>query len=158
MQSEAQRNLGTNLANITGQGYNTAYDKATQQFNTDQQRKIQEGQFGTNFGLQALQGQQSAGTALGNLGSQQNAMGIANLNAQLGAGATQRGVEQEGITALKSQFEEERQDPYNKLLFQQKMLAGLPVTTQTTSTAQTPFQSLGGTASELEALLKQMGL
>jgi hypothetical protein len=158
MQSEAQRNLGSNLANITGQGYNTAYDKAMQQFNTDQQRKLQEGQFGTTFGLQALQGQQSAGTALGGLGMQQGQLGLANLAGLTSAGATQRGIEQEGITALKSQFEEERQDPYNKLLFQQKMLACLPVTTQTTSTAQTPFQSVGGTASELETILKKMGL
>ena len=142
MQSETQRNLGTNLANITGQGYNTAYDKATQQFNADQQRKIQEGQFGTTFGLQALQGQQSAGTALGGLGAQENAMGIANLNAQLGAGATQRGVEQEGISALRGQFEEQRLDPYKQIQFEQSLYQGLPVSTTTASTATSPFQQL----------------
>jgi hypothetical protein len=34
MDAESQRSLGANLANITGTGYNTAYDKAQQQFNT----------------------------------------------------------------------------------------------------------------------------
>jgi hypothetical protein len=36
MDAETQRALGANLANITGTGYNTAYDKAMQQFNTEQ--------------------------------------------------------------------------------------------------------------------------
>jgi len=41
MESEGQRNLATQLANITGQGYATAYDKAMAQFNADQARKAQ---------------------------------------------------------------------------------------------------------------------
>ena len=48
MESEAQRNLQTNLANITGQGYKTAYDQAMQQFNTEQ-----------NLGLQSAQDRKS---------------------------------------------------------------------------------------------------
>lgn len=40
MESENQRNLGTNLANITGQGYNTAYNNAMNQFNADQGRNM----------------------------------------------------------------------------------------------------------------------
>jgi hypothetical protein len=113
-----------------------------QQFNADQQRKVQEGQFGSTYGLQALQGQQSAATALGGLGAQENAMGIANLNAQLGAGATQRGVEQEGISALRGQFEEQRLDPYKQVQFEQSLYQGLPVSTTTASTATSPFQQL----------------
>jgi hypothetical protein len=38
--------LGTNLANITGQGYNTAFDKAMSQFNADQARQMQAQQAG----------------------------------------------------------------------------------------------------------------
>jgi hypothetical protein len=41
MEAETQRALGSNLANITGQGYNTAYDKAMAQFNADQARQMQ---------------------------------------------------------------------------------------------------------------------
>jgi hypothetical protein len=46
MEAEGQRALGTNLANITGQGYNTAYDKAMAQFNADQTRQLQAQQAG----------------------------------------------------------------------------------------------------------------
>lgn len=147
---QAKQAQASQAAQIAAQ--QAQYGQAAQALNAQQQ------QFGAGFGLQALQGQQSAANALGGLGMQQGQLGLANLNALTSAGATQRDIEQQGITALKGQFEEQRQDPYNKLLFQQKLLAGLPIGTQTTSTAQTPFQSLGGTASELEALLKQMGL
>ena len=58
MEAEGDRNLGTNLANITGQGYNTAYTNATQQFNQAQQQKLANDQatesskqFGANFGM-----------------------------------------------------------------------------------------------------------
>lgn len=156
MDTETQRNLGTNLANITGQGYNTAYNNAQQQFNTDQTRRIGENQFGTNFGLQALQGQLGAAQTQGQLGSMQNQTGLANLSAQSAAGATQRGIEQEGVTALKNQFEEERQDPYTKQQFLQKQLQGLPISTQTTSTAQTGLQSLAGGMNELDTLIKKL--
>jgi hypothetical protein len=55
LDAENQRNLGTNLANITGQGYNTAYGNATNQFNADQNRKMQEAQFGAQQGMTAAQ-------------------------------------------------------------------------------------------------------
>jgi hypothetical protein len=183
MDAETQRNLGTNLANITGQGYNTAYTNAMGQFNSDQARQLQaqqgneasrqfgaqqaltnaqqaaqygqsaqaqnmqQQQFGANFGLQGLQGQLNAAQAQGSLGVQQNAAGIANLNAQLGAGATERGIEQEGIGALKAQFEEERQDPFKKVQFAQSLYSGLPTSTVTASTATSPIQRLNALGS-----------
>lgn len=73
MEAEGDRNLGTNLANITGQGYNKAYDSSMSQFNADQARRLQADQAGeqskqfghsssmtdransANFGLQAAQ-------------------------------------------------------------------------------------------------------
>ena len=39
--AEGQRNLGTNLANITGKGYDTAYQNAMAQYNADQARNMQ---------------------------------------------------------------------------------------------------------------------
>ena len=39
--AENQRNLGTNLANITGKGYDTAFQNAMSQFNADQARNMQ---------------------------------------------------------------------------------------------------------------------
>jgi len=60
--SENNRNLGTNLANITGQGYNTAYTNAMSQFNSDQARNMQaqqaaeqSKQFGANQAMTAEQ-------------------------------------------------------------------------------------------------------
>jgi len=39
--AEGQRNLGTNLANITGKGYDTAFQNAMSQYNQDQARNMQ---------------------------------------------------------------------------------------------------------------------
>ena len=64
MDAETQRNLGTTLANITGTGYNTAYDKAVAQYNADLAR------------------QAGAASALGTLGGQEQQAGLANLAAQ----------------------------------------------------------------------------
>lgn len=144
MTSENQRNLGTNLANITGAGYNTAYQNAMGQFNADQNRQMQENQFGANYGLQGLQaGISGLNTA--------NQMGINNLNTQAGLGATQRGIESEGMAADKAQFEEARKDPYTKLQFQQSMLNGMPITAtnynmSTPSTLQQAISGAGGLA------------
>jgi hypothetical protein len=178
MQSEAQRNLGSNLANITGQGYNTAFDKALAAFNTQQGlglqaqqsneasrqfganqalsnaqnaaqygqqaqgQNIQQQQFGANYGLSGLQGQLSAGTALGNLGLQENQAGLANLNAQLGAGSTQSAIEQAALDAERGQFQESQLYPYKQLQFQQSLLTGLPISAQTATDNGSMFSDL----------------
>ena len=130
LDAETQRALGANLANITGTGYSTAYDKAMAQFNADQARKAQEAQFGATYGLQGLQtGLQGAQTQ-GNLGATEAQTGLANLNAQLTAGTTQRGIEAEGIAADKAAFEEARANPYKMVQFQQSLLQGLPLAAQ----------------------------
>jgi hypothetical protein len=60
--AEGQRNLGTNLAGITGKGYDTAYQNAMAQFNADQARNMQaqqmseqSKQFGAGQGMTAAQ-------------------------------------------------------------------------------------------------------
>jgi hypothetical protein len=97
MDTETQRNLGTNLANITGQGYNTAYGNAMNQFNADQQRKMQEAQFGAQQGMSAAQLQaqyglsaQQANEAARQFGAQQG-MTAAQLGAQYGLAGQQAG-------------------------------------------------------------------
>jgi len=152
MTSENQRNLGTNLANITGQGYNTAYQNAMNQFNTEQNRQMAENQFGANYGLQGLQaGISGLNTA--------NQIGINNLNTQASLGGVQRGIESEGMAADKAQFEEARKDPYTKLQFQQSMLNGLPISAQNynMSTPST-FTAAAGGATTLTQLLKNLGI
>lgn len=132
MQTEGQRNVLDKMQQALGQGYSTAYDKAMAQFNADQARQLEAGrdteasrQFGANFGLKTL--------------------------ADLGtAGATQREIAQQGITADKTQFEEERDFPYKQVQFQKSLLTGLPITTTDT----TPMQSeISKISSQIQGLL-----
>ena len=148
LDAENQRNLGTNMSKITGEGYNTAYDKAMQQFNADQQRKMQEGQFGATYGLDALRtGIQGAQTQ-GQLGTQQSQADIANINAKLAGGNIERGITSEGIAADKEEFEKQRQYPYQQAQFQRDMISGLP-TGAVTNTA--------GEMSSVGSLLSALG-
>lgn len=85
-QTELQRNLGQNVANIVGQGYNTAYQQAQQQFNAEQQARLAAQQanqqaglavgqqnLAAQLGIQQLGAQTGLQTALANLSSQQQA-------------------------------------------------------------------------------------
>jgi hypothetical protein len=90
-----------------GQGYNTAFQQAQQAQ-----------QFGANLGLQGLNTANQAAAGLGTIGSQQNA---ANL----------------GIAGLQNQFGLQQYNlPAQLLQFQQGMLSGLPISTQTTTGTQ----------------------
>jgi len=111
MESEGNRNLESNLANITGQGYKTAYDAAVAQFNAEQGRQ-QQAQNDTN------------------------AYGMSALTKQGEAGAAQRAIEAEGIAADKAQFEEQREYPYKQVQYQQSLLQGLPLSAQSYSYTQ----------------------
>jgi len=91
---------------------------------------------------------------------QQQGMGLANLMS--GQGATQRGIEAEGVAADKKQFEEERENPYKMLQYQQGLLQGLPISTVTNTPSQ--MTGLGGLSSTIGSLgtlmdsLKKFGL
>ena len=175
LDAETQRSLGSNLANITGQGYNTAFNNAQQQFNADQARKIQEAQFGAQygseaqraaeqskqygagFGLQGLQAGMQGAQTQGNLGQIQNQAQLGNINAQLAGGNTQRGITAEGIAADKAEFEAQRQFPYQQVQFARDMISGLP-TGSVTNTAPSPtgigqfLSALGGGTAAASAL------
>ena len=140
LDAENQRNLGTTLSNITGQGYASAYDKAMQQFNADQQRKVQEAQFGADFGLKGLGAERDI------------------LNQQLGAGAVQRGITSEGIAADLGEFNTQRDFPYKQVQFQRDMISGLPTGSVTNTPAQLSgiaqlISSVGG----IDKLLQSTG-
>ena len=159
MDTETQRNLANTQANITGQGYSTAYDKAMAQFNADQARKMQEAQYGAGYGLQGLQTGLQAAQTQGQLGATQASTGLANLNAQLGAGAQQRGIESEGIAADKAQFEEARANPYKMVQYQQSLLQGMPLAAQSYQgiDPSTLTKAAQG-ATSVNQLLKNLGL
>ena len=78
------------------------------------------------------------------------------------AGAQQRGIEQEGITADYNEFLAQRDYPMKQLQFQQSMLQGLPISTVSTSQAQQTglgqLQSTVGTLGTAYDFLKKLGV
>ena len=102
MESEGQRNLLRNLADIYGTGMQTAYTQGMGQFNTEQDRAQQAQQLTNAYGLSALGAQQTAG-------------------------GQQRDIEQQGIAADYAQFQEERDFPYKQVQYQQSLLQDLPI-------------------------------
>jgi hypothetical protein len=111
MESEGNRNLLQNLAGITGTGYASAYDRAMQQFNTQQDREM---------------GAQTAA----------NTYGLAGLTKQAELGGIERGIGQAGMDADRMQFEEERDFPYKQVQYMQSLLQDLPVAAQSYSYMQ----------------------
>ena len=160
MDAETQRSLGANLANITGTGYNTAYEKATQQFNADQARKMAEAQFGAGQGMTAAQNAAQYGQSAqaANEASRQysSEFGLKSLQDLMSAGATQRGIEQEGITADKAQFEQQQAYPFNMVEFQRKLVEGLPTGASTTATNQDTISKLQTDIAGLASLYKTL--
>jgi len=198
MEAESGRNLGQQLADITGRGYSEAFGQAQSQFNTEQQRAManrdalmgqfneqermrqriaevgvdqfnreeearrqaedaRRGQFNTEADrLSAFDERrrlQSNEEARREVERQERAReqfneeerrriaakesdrryGLSALRDMSTAGATQRGIEQEGITADYLQFMREREYPYEQLQFMQSMLQGLPISARETS-------------------------
>ena len=116
MAAENERNRNMGLQSIVGQGYNTAFQGAQQQYNQNLQNRL--------AGLGAA-GQ--AGGQLGQLGQTQfgQQTGAIGLQNQLG---TQQQQQQQNILNQQYQdFQAQKQDPYNKLSYMQNMLAGLPM-------------------------------
>jgi hypothetical protein len=123
MESEANRNLLQAQNQAIGTGYSNAYDKAMQQFNTEQ------GQAKTLADM----------------------MGA--------AGAQQRGIEQEGITADYNEFLTQRDYPQKQVQFLQSMLQGLPISTVTNvPQSQTGAQQAAGGMATVYQMLQNLGI
>ena len=75
-----------------------------------------------------------------------------------GAGQQQRGIEQEGITALQKQYETEQLYPYTNLRFQKEMLQGLPVATASTTANTSQMSEATQGMKTLQDALKALGL
>ena len=72
------------------------------------------------------------------------------------AGATQRDIEQQGITADKTQFEEQRDFPYKMVQYQKDLLQGLPITTSSNTTNQTQLSQIAGQVQGLMGLYQSL--
>ena len=132
LDAENQRALQANLAGITGQGYANAYNQALGQFNTEQDRGM---------------------TAQDKI----NQYGMTGIGALADMGAVQRGIEGEGITADRLQFEEERDFPYKQVQYMQSLLQGLPLASQSVNYEEPGFlQTLSKGASDVEGFLSSL--
>jgi len=134
LDAETQRSLGANLANITGTGLNTAYDKAMAQFNAEQNRGLdtqkateESRQYSADYGLKSL-------------------------SDLMRAGQTQRDITAEGIAADKKQFEEQQAYPFNMVEFQRKLVEGLPTGSTTTGVNQDAISKLQSDTAGLMSL------
>jgi hypothetical protein len=138
MNAENNRNLMQEMNKTVGSGYASAFDKAMAQFNTEQGR-----QFDVDKASEASR-QYSAD------------YGLKTANDLLSAGATQRGIESEGIAADKKQFEQAQEDPYKRLEFQRKMLTDLPIGTTTNSVNQDALSKIQSDIAGLGALYEKL--
>ena len=127
MQAENERNRNMGIAGILGQGYNTAFGQAQQQYNQNLQNQL------AGYGMAG----QAAGQ-LGQLGQTQygQQMGILGLQNQLGGQQQQQ--QQNIINQAIQNYAMAQQYPQQQLAFMNSMLRGLPLQTATTSAYQAP--------------------
>ena len=149
----------------------TAAQQAAQYGQAAQAASEQSKQFGAQQGLAGLDTALRGAQLQGNLGATQNRTALDNINAQLAAGAQQRGITSEGIAADKAEFEAQRQFPYQQAQYMRDMISGLPTGSVTNTPANITgvgalLSALGGGTAAASALgyknvgdlLKSLGL
>jgi len=103
---------------------------------------------GFQTALGAAQTQLAAGQGLGQLGAQQQAMRLADINAQMQAGAVQRGIGQRGLDAIRATELQRAYEPYQRTEFLKGIMTNLPTTqssiTATTSPGSNPLAQAAG--------------
>ena len=147
MQAENQRNLNTNLANITGKGYKDAYDEA-----------MKAAQYSSDFGLKSLQAATSTNQAAANAGAQEAQYGLQNLQALATAGGVKQGQDQAGLNAQYNEWLRQQNYLPTALKNQQALISGMPggTTTEKYSAKQSTLASLVGSAAGIADLQKNM--
>ena len=130
-QAELQRATQANIGQSLAQGFQTALGAAQQQ-----------------QGLQT-QTQLAAGQGLGQLGAQQQAMSLADINAQMQAGGLQRGIGQQALEAQRQTELQRAYEPYQRVEFLKGIMTNLPTTqssvTATTAPGSNPLAQAAGT-------------
>lgn len=136
-QTERERNLGSQLAQIQAAGSQKAFESAQQAQ-----------QFGANLGLQGLAQAGQMGAQLGQLGTAEQGANLQRLQAQAASAGEQRALEQQRMDTAYADFLRQRDYPMEQLGFYSSILRGLPVQMGSTQTAyaQPPstLQQLGG--------------
>ena len=138
LQGQDAYNLLAQQGNLIGQGYNTAYNNAMNQFNQANSQS-----------LQAQQNQEAANEAAANYGLAANqALGT--------AGATQQGLQQAADTASLNQFNQQVQYPQTLLTNQASMLSGLPISTAATTPNTSTLSTIAGDLSGLTGIYNSL--
>jgi hypothetical protein len=145
MQAGASLGMQGAQSGLAGlQGANQSYATGLQGVNTALAGTAQ-GMQGAQTGLQGVAGAQAGyglaiqgANTLNNLANTQynQEMGIAQ--AQMGAGAQQQQLQQQGLNTDYNQYQQQLQYPYQQLSFMQGMYAGLPMQNQAQSMYQNP--------------------
>ena len=129
--AEIERARLANIGQAQAQGFQTAAGLAAQQ-----------------QGLQ-VQTQLASGQGLGQLGAQQQAMSLADINAQMQAGGLQRGIGQQGLDAQRQTELQRLYEPYQRVEFLKGIMTNLPTTqssiTSTTAPGANPLSQAIGT-------------
>jgi len=154
--NEEQAGLRTDEAARRGQ-FNTEADRLSafderrrSQFNTETDRDMQFDEDRRNQ-FNEEERRRIAG------GESDRRYGLDSLSAINRAGADQRRIEQEGITADYLQYQQEQQYPYEQLKFMQSMLDGLPVEARSTSYVDPSSAAvLGGGYSSIGAFIDML--
>jgi hypothetical protein len=139
MAAENARNKNIAMNQAIGQGYNTAFNNAQNQYNQAGAFQMQ----GLGMGLQGVNAQQAgygqagqAGAILANIGGQQlqAQQGIIGLQNQMGA--QQQAQQQNIINQGVQNYANAQQYPYMQLGFMSNLLHGLPLQATTSQTYQ----------------------
>lgn len=157
MEAEGNRNLMTKQNEMLTSGYRDAYDTALGAFGQDQNRALQDAnydaqygfnadklnqnddQFGAEFGLTAAKTAADLEGKAGDYGLKNLASQMDIYDQQLAAGANERNIEQEGMSADYAQWQQERDHRKNQLQFQQSMLDGMPIAARDTQYGDMSF-------------------
>jgi hypothetical protein len=152
--NKEQAGLRTDEAARRGQ-FNTeaerlaAFDEARRgQFNEEERRQMQFDEYGRNQFNEEERRRIDAAEA-------DRRYGLSALRDMSAAGAAERDIAQQGITADYLQYQQEQQYPYEQLKFMQSMLEGLPVAARQTSYIGN--SSASDSASSIEAILRALG-
>ena len=147
VEAERQRNLGTQLGDIQARGLQSAFDRAQQQFNTEQQLGEQSRQYGAGLGLQGLQTALQSAGQLGALGGQQFGQQKDVIGLQSQVGAQQQALEQQRMSQQYQDFLNQQRYPYQQLEFMSNLLRGTPM-----GTVQSMYQPQPGMGQQLIGL------
>jgi len=122
--AEIERARLANIGQAQAQGFQTALGAAQQQQGLQTSTPL------------------AAGQGLGQLGAQQQAMSLADINAQMQAGGLQRGIGQQALEAQRQTELQRAYEPYQRAEFTKNIYAAGP--TSTSALTQTTTPQAGG--------------